>query len=127
MAITRWGDADITTHRTGRLWQAASAGLGVRDGGSPAAMADRPPLPVTVVVPTVGRSTLARLVEALTAALAALESLHPDLFVKGGDYSVDTLPETPVLARWGGRTVTVPYLSGRSTSRIVSEASRHGA
>jgi rfaE bifunctional protein nucleotidyltransferase chain/domain/rfaE bifunctional protein kinase chain/domain len=58
--------------------------------------------------------------------LAALEVLRPALFVKGGDYSVETLPETPVLARWGGRTVTVPYLSGRSTSRIVSEASRHG-
>jgi bifunctional ADP-heptose synthase (sugar kinase/adenylyltransferase) len=51
-----------------------------------------------------------------------LERLRPDVFVKGGDYDAHTLPEAAVMARWGGRTVVVPYLPGRSTTRIVQEA-----
>jgi rfaE bifunctional protein nucleotidyltransferase chain/domain len=54
----------------------------------------------------------------------ALTRLRPDLFVKGGDYAVADLPEAEVLAAWGGAAVTVPYLSGRSTTRLVAEAAR---
>jgi rfaE bifunctional protein nucleotidyltransferase chain/domain/rfaE bifunctional protein kinase chain/domain len=54
----------------------------------------------------------------------ALERLRPDLFVKGGDYAVADLPEAKAMAAWGGTAVTVPYLSGRSTSRLVTEAAR---
>ncbi len=57
--------------------------------------------------------------------LAALERLRPDVFVKGGDYTVADLPEATALAAWGGQAVVVPYLPGRSTTRIVLEASRH--
>jgi rfaE bifunctional protein nucleotidyltransferase chain/domain/rfaE bifunctional protein kinase chain/domain len=54
----------------------------------------------------------------------ALERLRPDLFVKGGDYAVADLPEARAMATWGGTAVTVPYLSGRSTTRLVTEAAR---
>jgi rfaE bifunctional protein nucleotidyltransferase chain/domain/rfaE bifunctional protein kinase chain/domain len=54
----------------------------------------------------------------------ALERLRPDLFVKGGDYAVADLPEAKAMAAWGGTAVTVPYLSGRSTTRLVTEAAR---
>jgi rfaE bifunctional protein nucleotidyltransferase chain/domain/rfaE bifunctional protein kinase chain/domain len=54
----------------------------------------------------------------------ALERLRPDLFVKGGDYAVADLPEARAMAAWGGTAVTVPYLSGRSTTRLVTEAVR---
>lgn len=57
--------------------------------------------------------------------LDALDLLRPDIFVKGGDYTVADLPESAALARWGGQAVVVPYLPGRSTTRIVLEASRH--
>jgi D-beta-D-heptose 7-phosphate kinase / D-beta-D-heptose 1-phosphate adenosyltransferase len=50
--------------------------------------------------------------------------LKPDIWVKGGDYDGRELPEAGVLARWGGRAVTVPYLAGRSTSLIASAAAR---
>ncbi len=53
--------------------------------------------------------------------VAALHGLRPHVYVKGGDYSVDAIPETAVVERWGGRTVIVPYLDGRSTTRIVEE------
>jgi D-beta-D-heptose 7-phosphate kinase / D-beta-D-heptose 1-phosphate adenosyltransferase len=59
--------------------------------------------------------------------VAVLERLRPAVFAKGGDYDASTLPEADVLARWGGRTVVVPYLEGRSTTRIVKEARHAGA
>ena len=53
---------------------------------------------------------------------AVLDRLRPDVFVKGGDYSVDELPEAPLLESWGGRAVIVPYVPGRSTTRLIEEA-----
>ncbi len=54
----------------------------------------------------------------------ALERLRPDVFVKGDDYGLDDIPETSVMRRWGGSVVVVPYLEGRSTSRLIEEV--HG-
>ena len=56
---------------------------------------------------------------------AVLRRIRPDLWAKGGDYSGVALPESAVLAEWGGEVVTVPYLPGRSTSALV-ELARHG-
>ncbi|MDP9005781.1 MAG: D-glycero-beta-D-manno-heptose 1-phosphate adenylyltransferase, partial [Actinomycetota bacterium] len=54
----------------------------------------------------------------------ALERLRPDVFAKGADYAVADLPEATTLASWGGETVVVPYLQGRSTTRLLEEAVR---
>jgi rfaE bifunctional protein nucleotidyltransferase chain/domain/rfaE bifunctional protein kinase chain/domain len=51
-----------------------------------------------------------------------LDRLRPDVWVKGGDYSAETLPEAPLLASWGGQVVAVPYLPERSTTRLVGAA-----
>jgi rfaE bifunctional protein nucleotidyltransferase chain/domain len=56
----------------------------------------------------------------------ALDALRPDIFAKGGDYAIDDLPEAAALARWGGQAVVLPYLAGRSTTRLVQEAQRRG-
>jgi rfaE bifunctional protein nucleotidyltransferase chain/domain/rfaE bifunctional protein kinase chain/domain len=53
---------------------------------------------------------------------AILEALRPDVWVKGGDYAVADLPEADTLAQWGGRAVIVPYVAGRSTSRLIEVA-----
>jgi D-beta-D-heptose 7-phosphate kinase / D-beta-D-heptose 1-phosphate adenosyltransferase len=55
---------------------------------------------------------------------AALERLRPDVWVKGGDYVPDELPETAVLESWGGRVAIVPYVAGRSTTRLIEELAR---
>jgi D-beta-D-heptose 7-phosphate kinase/D-beta-D-heptose 1-phosphate adenosyltransferase len=52
--------------------------------------------------------------------VSALRTLRPQIFVKGGDYAGAELPETHVMAEWGGLVVTVPYLAGRSTTELVS-------
>lgn len=53
---------------------------------------------------------------------AVLRRLRPDVWVKGGDYGGSELPESPQLAEWGGQTVVVPYVPGRSTTRIADAA-----
>ncbi|MEV6606618.1 D-glycero-beta-D-manno-heptose 1-phosphate adenylyltransferase [Kutzneria sp. NPDC051319] len=53
-----------------------------------------------------------------------LRELRPDVWVKGGDYSAETLPESEVLGEWGGESVVVPYHAGRSTTRLVDLLSK---
>lgn len=50
--------------------------------------------------------------------------LRPDVWVKGGDYADGgpDLPEADLVRRWGGQTVIVPYLNGRSTTRTIAAA-----
>jgi rfaE bifunctional protein nucleotidyltransferase chain/domain len=56
---------------------------------------------------------------------AMLERLRPDVWAKGGDYAGATLPEAALVRGWGGRVVLLPYLPGRSTTRILlREATR---
>jgi D-beta-D-heptose 7-phosphate kinase / D-beta-D-heptose 1-phosphate adenosyltransferase len=50
-----------------------------------------------------------------------LDQLRPDVWVKGGDYDGRELPEAARLETWGGVAVTVPYLSGRSTTRLAAQ------
>jgi rfaE bifunctional protein nucleotidyltransferase chain/domain/rfaE bifunctional protein kinase chain/domain len=51
-----------------------------------------------------------------------LERLRPDIWVKGADYSGMDLAEAGVVRRHGGQVVLLPYLDGRSTSRLVARA-----
>ncbi len=53
-----------------------------------------------------------------------LRRWRPDVWVKGGDYTAGDLPEAAVVASWGGEAVTVPYLSGRSTTSLVTRMQR---
>ncbi|MEU8300150.1 PfkB family carbohydrate kinase [Micromonospora sp. NPDC048909] len=62
---------------------------------------------------------------------AALSWLRPDIWVKGGDYAggagdAPALPEAEILGRWGGHTVVVPYLDGRSTTDMIAAARAGG-
>jgi len=51
----------------------------------------------------------------------ALRLLQPDVWAKGGDYDVDELPEGREVRSWGGRVAILPYLEGRSTTRLIEE------
>jgi rfaE bifunctional protein nucleotidyltransferase chain/domain len=57
---------------------------------------------------------------------ALLARLRPDIWAKGADYAVEDLPEAALVASWGGQAVVLPYLDGRSTTRMLQSAlSRH--
>jgi rfaE bifunctional protein nucleotidyltransferase chain/domain len=63
--------------------------------------------------------------EATPAALLA--RLRPDIYVKGGDYDIDRLPETPQVRGWGGRVVILPYVAGQSSTRLIELLQREAA
>lgn len=76
------------------------------------------------------------------AVLAALESVslvvpfdedtplelvlecHPDIIVKGGDYSAQTTVGAAEVIAWGGRFEAIPFLSDRSTSALLEKIRR---
>lgn len=49
-----------------------------------------------------------------------LERLRPDVWVKGADYAGTPLPEAEVVRSYGGEVVLLPFLEGRSTTRLLS-------
>ena len=48
-----------------------------------------------------------------------IEAIRPDLFVKGGDYTIATLPEAPLVQSLGGEVKLLPFLDDRSTTGII--------
>lgn len=48
-----------------------------------------------------------------------IKAVRPDVFVKGGDYTRETLPEAPLVERLGGVVRLLPYLEDRSTTRMI--------
>jgi D-glycero-beta-D-manno-heptose 1-phosphate adenylyltransferase len=58
--------------------------------------------------------------------LALVLECHPDIIVKGGDYSVATTVGAAEVIGWGGRFEAIPFVSGRSTSALL-ERIRGGA
>lgn len=56
---------------------------------------------------------------------ALIRELRPDIIVKGGDYDMDTLPETTAVKSWGGRAVAIPIDHDRSTTDLVQRIRRH--
>ncbi|MGB6103748.1 MAG: adenylyltransferase/cytidyltransferase family protein [Pusillimonas sp.] len=52
---------------------------------------------------------------------ALIEQLKPDVIVKGGDYDMDTLPETASVRSWGGRAVAIPFEFQRSTTALIGK------
>ena len=50
-----------------------------------------------------------------------IAEVKPDVYVKGGDYTLDTLPEAKIVQRYGGRVEFVNLVAGRSTTKIVEK------
>jgi rfaE bifunctional protein nucleotidyltransferase chain/domain len=51
--------------------------------------------------------------------LELIERLRPDVLVKGGDYSEDTIVGASEVRSWGGSVVVVPLTPGQSTTNII--------
>jgi rfaE bifunctional protein nucleotidyltransferase chain/domain len=48
-----------------------------------------------------------------------ISELLPDVLVKGGDYSLDQIHGREEVEAAGGRVVSLPFVEGASTSRII--------
>ena len=53
--------------------------------------------------------------------LELIDSIKPDVLVKGGDYSSDEIVGADIVLSRGGEVVRVPLLEGISTTRIIKE------
>lgn len=53
--------------------------------------------------------------------------IKPDVYVKGGDYRIEELPEAAIVATYGGETVLVPEVPGRSSSNIIGKIKETGS
>jgi rfaE bifunctional protein nucleotidyltransferase chain/domain len=49
-----------------------------------------------------------------------IESIRPDVIVKGGDYDMDTLEESRLVRSWGGSAVAIPFVHARSTTATLA-------
>lgn len=54
-----------------------------------------------------------------TTPLSLVEALAPDVLVKGGDYTPDTVVGSDIVRRRGGRVEIIPLLPDRSTTHIL--------
>ncbi|MGP8259145.1 MAG: D-glycero-beta-D-manno-heptose-7-phosphate kinase [Acidobacteriaceae bacterium] len=80
--------------------------------------------------PVVGDRERARVLAALTAIdavvvfdeptpLEVILAVRPDVIVKGGDYSVETVVGASEVQAWGGQVKIVPLVEGFSTTRLI--------
>jgi rfaE bifunctional protein nucleotidyltransferase chain/domain/rfaE bifunctional protein kinase chain/domain len=87
--------------------------------------------------PVVGEADRAAILRALACVDAVavfgddtpehvIAQLRPDVWAKGGDYRVADLPEAELVERWGGQAVVLPFVPGRSTSRIIEDVLQRG-
>ena len=54
-----------------------------------------------------------------TTAIATIAAIAPDIYVKGGDYAPEALPEAPTVLSYGGRIELIQVEIPTSTSAIV--------
>lgn len=54
--------------------------------------------------------------------LSLIEALKPDVLIKGGDYSLETIVGAKETLERGGTVLTIPLLAGRSTTAILAKA-----
>jgi len=87
--------------------------------------------------PIIGENERARVLAALSATdavvifhestpLQLICEVRPDVLVKGGDYTEDTVVGALDVRSWGGRLCLVPFVEGFSTSKLIAKASASG-
>jgi D-glycero-beta-D-manno-heptose 1-phosphate adenylyltransferase len=54
-----------------------------------------------------------------TTAIETIKAIAPDIYAKGGDYSIENLPEAPTVNEYGGRIALIQIEVSSSTSKIV--------
>ena len=50
-----------------------------------------------------------------------IAKVKPDVYAKGGDYTLDTLPEAKIVQSYGGRVEFIDMVQGRSTTNMIEK------
>jgi len=56
--------------------------------------------------------------------LKLITALMPDVLVKGGDYSIDTIVGAKEIMQAGGQVQVIPFLEGYSSTRLIQRIQR---
>ncbi|SEH30370.1 D-glycero-beta-D-manno-heptose 1-phosphate adenylyltransferase [Selenomonas sp. KH1T6] len=56
-------------------------------------------------------------------AESLIAKVRPAVYVKGGDYTLDTLPEAKIVQSYGGSVHFVKMVEGRSTTNVIKKIS----
>ena len=56
-----------------------------------------------------------------------IESVRPDVLVKGGDYDMERLRESALVRSWGGQVQAIAFVHTRSTSETLRRIRQGGA
>lgn len=59
--------------------------------------------------------------------LKLIARLKPEIYFKGGDYAVETLPETPLVRSYGGAVEIMPFHEGHSTTATINNMKKSRA
>lgn len=54
-------------------------------------------------------------------ALQVVALAHPDIYVKGGDYDMTSIPEGQAVLAYGGQAVAIDFEHDRSTSQLLAK------
>lgn len=79
------------------------------------------------IIPAVERARLLAALSVIDAAIIfpgdtadeLIQVLHPDIYVKGGDYANKELPERATVETLGGRVALIDFLPNHSTTDLI--------
>lgn len=88
----------------------------------------RPGFPARPIVPDIQRAEVLAALKPVdgvvifpeTTATRLIEVLKPDIYVKGGDYTLETLPEAAVVHPYGGQVKFVTIELPTSTTALIN-------
>ena len=52
---------------------------------------------------------------------ALLEAIKPDIYTKGADYTMETLPERDIMIKNGTKVEFIDFVQGKSTTNIIDK------
>ena len=53
-----------------------------------------------------------------------IAKVQPAVYAKGGDYTLETLPEARIVESYGGEVAFIPLVEGKSTTNIIVRAAQ---
>lgn len=56
--------------------------------------------------------------------LKSIKTLKPDILVKGSDWNKDTIIGADIIAKYGGRVLTIALAKGRSTTNLINRVAK---
>ncbi|MDY7022553.1 MAG: adenylyltransferase/cytidyltransferase family protein [Cyanobacteriota bacterium] len=92
-------------------------------------------LPTRPIIPQMQRAEVLAALKPVDAvvifseptATQLIETLKPDIYAKGGDYTLETLPETPAVLAYGGQISFIQIEVSASTSTIIDQILQRSA